>query len=395
MAKRSTASSVFKKAEHLRLAGVDQTAAAALQQALDAGSLPVVITPVQIDARPDYTQIDPSLTLTAAGDEHSVGTMDDSAIPLGIGYAGLTAVQRARFLVWAQTPHAPAPPAVQQLYLANLEVRLFEANHSGAVRELLLQLQATPAWRAQSALARTLLLGFWLAGDGPGLANWIAADAVPAPLLELALGLQALLHTALTVPELPVIARAWQLSDALLQESVLALRLDSLRQALDGDPLALALAQLGAEARTVRPWRCAHRDLRIAFPQPALRATLTPLLKEIFSVTDSQAPDDSQPMPDLAESDGKTPNWHLILEFGHSRSEFFDTALRQAQRMPGYSVLMDEHRRLVYRIVFTKGDMNKFWRLWDYVQSWGETRVYANGKEVPKWGVWPHSPQMR
>ncbi|RIK27067.1 MAG: hypothetical protein DCC55_39615, partial [Chloroflexi bacterium] len=70
-----------------------------------------------------------------------------------------------------------------------------------------------------------------------------------------------------------------------------------------------------------------------------------------------------------------------MLEFGHSRSELFRFALSIAQRMPGFSQLLDENRKLVYRVIFKKSEMRNFWRLWDYVQSWSSTHIYLNGQE--------------
>jgi hypothetical protein len=87
--------------------------------------------------------------------------------------------------------------------------------------------------------------------------------------------------------------------------------------------------------------------------------------------------------------------WRLILEFGSNRSEYFDYVLTQARKLPGYSQLMDEDRRIVYRIIFRKSEMRRFWRLWDYVHGWTSTRVYLNGEELEKWKVWPYSQHLR
>ena len=85
----------------------------------------------------------------------------------------------------------------------------------------------------------------------------------------------------------------------------------------------------------------------------------------------------------------------IILEFGQSRSDFFDYALELAQREEGFTQLLDEHRRIVYRVTFDKRRLRNFWRLWDYVQNWQHTRIYADGEELEKWKVWPYSQYMR
>ena len=70
-------------------------------------------------------------------------------------------------------------------------------------------------------------------------------------------------------------------------------------------------------------------------------------------------------------------------------------ALELAKREEGFTQLLDEHRRIVYRVTFDKRRLRNFWRLWDYVQNWQHTRVYADGEELEKWKVWPYSQHMR
>jgi hypothetical protein len=103
------------------------------------------------------------------------------------------------------------------------------------------------------------------------------------------------------------------------------------------------------------------------------------------------------PAETVATPEGETQpsleelGWRLILEFGSNRSEYFDYVVAQAQKLAGYSQLMDEDRRIVYRIIFRKSEMRRFWRIWDYIHGWTSTRVYLNGVELEKWKVWPYS----
>ena len=85
----------------------------------------------------------------------------------------------------------------------------------------------------------------------------------------------------------------------------------------------------------------------------------------------------------------------IILEFGESRSEYFDYVLQLAQRLDGFSQIMDEDRSLIYRIRFHKGKVRKFWRIWEYVQNWSSTRIYVDGEEIERWKVWPYSQYLR
>jgi hypothetical protein len=176
----------------------------------------------------------------------------------------------------------------------------------------------------------------------------------------------------------------------------LTILLRSLTTNLGNDPLVVALSQLSEQAQQPQPWRTFHRDLRLAWCQPDLRSALTPLLSEALQAEVSNEvldPDEAAPeeaVPPLHER-----NWHVILEFGHSRSDLFHFALILAQRQPGFSQLLDEDRKVVYRVIFRKQEMRQFWRLWDYVQSWSATRVYVNGVELEKWKVYPYSQFMR
>lgn len=144
-------------------------------------------------------------------------------------------------------------------------------------------------------------------------------------------------------------------------------------------------------------------------PQPDVRSILEPSLRDLLAVADvdetsakpisnlgtldtkpAEANEEAEDQPSLEEL-----GWRLILEFGSNRSEYFDYVLAQAQKLPGYSQLMDEDRRIVYRIIFRKSEMRRFWRIWDYVNGWTSTRVYLNGVELEKWKVWPYSQYLR
>ncbi len=372
-------------------------------------------------AQGDYAQIDPALARTESAPQ---GAAPQSAAPPapGVGYAGLTPGQRSRFLRWLDNTHADAPPAFQQLYLAHLETGLLDALADGTPDDTpggapgpvagpivaeLRRLEPWPHWRNNEQRSRSLLLALRLQQDGRAIADWIATGAPHLRHVGLALGQQALLGTPLTPAELLALGRWWKLVDAPPPMPVITLRLSSLAHSLGADPLAHALARTGEAATQPQPWRCAHRDLRLALPQPDLRPALEPLLADLLGdVAGSALFEPMQPAAtasaqdsgedDAAEDDAPgRPDWSLVLEFGQSRSDYFDFALEQAQRLPGYVVLMDEQRRMVHRVHFRKGEMRRFWRLWDYVQGWTDTHVYVNGVELEKWKIWPYSHYLR
>jgi hypothetical protein len=375
----------------VRIAGRDAPAAQVLAAAQTAWPHIQVLARPTADTAHDYTQIDLELTLPPAA------TAPPTPPVAGVGYAGLTPQQRARFWQWLDDPTTPAPAVFQQLYLAHLEVTLLEGLAlAKLVPQELGRLHAAPAWAGHEGLGRVTLLSAWLAQDGELLARWINTAGLPVALLGLAVGYQAQLGGALTPEVAAHLLGAWQMTERPARPALLALRLRSLATNLSAEPLAYALAQLGPSATTPRPWRTNHRDLRLALPQPDLRPVLEPLLTEIIAVGET-----AEPTPALAETaeTGEATldeqGWRLVLEFGQSRSDLFDFALTIAQRLPAFAQLLDENRKLVYRVIFKKGDMRNFWRLWSYVQSWSTTRIYLNGRELEKWQVFPYSQYLK
>lgn len=387
----------------IRVAGRDQPAGQVWRAALAQGTWPVRARGAgsTVDAPPaeeDYALVDLNLAVEAVPPGETVPEP-----PAQVGYGGLTPRQRELFLRWLADPTAPAPAAFRRLYLAHLEVRLFEGEpFQQEAHQALLHLAASPAWTGHEELARVLLLSFWLRQDGAGLARWLTQGTLPGSLWGLALGHQALMGEGLGVEILAAVAAIWELPNAHLAPELLTFRLNSLASTLGQDPLQYALSQLSADALAPRPWRSVHRALRLALPQPDLQPVLEPLLREQFGLVDVEiAPAEEakanpvSPENQEEKAQRSSDRWQLILEFGHSRSEYFHHVLSQSQRLPGFTQILDENRRLVYRVVFTKSEMRRFWRLWDYVQNWTSTRVYLNGEEVEKWKVWPYSQYLR
>jgi hypothetical protein len=322
----------------------------------------------------------------------------------GTSYAGLSPAQRHAFLSWSRKPESQTPLAFQQLYLANLEARLFEVTYRQTALEKLLDLGGNATWRTNPALHRAFMLACWLRQAGEDLVEWNITRSLPTDLLGVALGQQALLGTPLTPAQLGEAITTWKLGTRP-PDDLLKLRLDSLTAILGQPPLAYALSQAGEAAASPRPWRMAHRGLRLLIPQPDLRPILEPALRDLMVVADVQTESEPPvgalaslaPAETVATPEGETQpsleelGWRLILEFGSNRSEYFDYVVAQAQKLAGYSQLMDEDRRIVYRIIFRKSEMRRFWRIWDYIHGWTSTRVYLNGVELEKWKVWPYS----
>lgn len=385
----------------LRVIGRSRPLSQVLLDALDEG-LPIAFpvdygrgvneAPVEIE---DASALDMTLTLEAG-----------SAAPPapGTSYAGFTAEQRNAFISWSRKPEQPAPLAFQQNYLANLEVRLLEPSYRLMSVGKLIELGDVAQWANLPAFHRTYLLSCWLQQDGARLVAWISKHQLPGELLGVAFGLQALIKEELVASELGRAIATWQLGTPLALD-LLKLRLDSFTAILGEAPLAYSLRHLDANALAPRPWRTNHRGLKLLIPQPELRPLLEPSLRDLLTVADVND-EDAEPIGSLASLDtsqtevakevAEQPSleelgWRLILEFGSNRSEYFDYVLIQAQKLAGYSQLMDEDRRIIYRIVFRKSEMRRFWRLWDYVHGWTATRVYLNGEELEKWKVWPYS----
>lgn len=380
----------------VRVAGEHATVMAVVQAAARRGDLPIRFEAGGAGVEVDYAAVD--LTLAVAGEPKAQPGATPGA---GLGYSGLTPEQRGAYLHWLAQPAEAAPPTFQQLLLANLELALLEGGASAsATRDELLRLGAAPAWQGHRGLGRTLVLAFWLAQDGSGLAAWFASQgALPADLAALAIGGQALLQVPLGAGQVDALLAAWKMAPATLPAAVVALRLRSLAAALGCELLQHALDRLGDEAQRPQPFRCQHRDLRLALPQPDLRPLVQPLLADMLAAADTgkELTAGVAPVPkDEADAEpAQTGPAHLIVEFGHSRSELFAYALRQAQKQSGFQQLMDEDRHMLYRVPFRRNEMRRFWQLWDCVQGWSSTRIYSDGNELQKWQIYPYSQYLR
>jgi hypothetical protein len=407
------------RALFLRYAGSDRPAGQVILDAQQAGALPITFLSEPPNQAADYTLIDPLLAIAPRPSTSSSGVQAVPPAP-GLTYGGFTPEQRAAYVAWAEDPSTAAPPAFRQLLLANAEVRLLEAGDlAEAACAALLALAAAPAWQADEGLARTLLLALWLRQDSQNLTQWTTELPLPNSLWTPALGCQALLGQPLLPEQIGGLARAWNLPAPLQPPAVLRLRLDSLQSSLAAEPLADALGRLGDAAATPKPWRCHHRDLRLALPQPDVRPYLEPLLADMLSVVDKAEPpsaaaevaaevpapeqaSSAQPRKRSAKSSAKEPEArsesdgaHIIVEFGASRSDVFAYVLRQAQRQGGFQQILDENRHIVYRVPFRRSEMRRFWHLYEYVQGWASTRVYCDGRQLDKWQIYPYSQYLR
>ena len=376
----------------LRLAERDRPAAAIIAQGSDTG--PIVWNSVQTDV--DYTLIDPQLTVAAPSPATADQDRDRAAAPpTGSGYAAWTPGQRRSFLDWALATDQPAPQAFQDLYVAHLEVHLLlEPEWRDAAWAEVEELLDAPAWVGSGALRRAALLGRWAEKSGPEFRRLIERGLAPPELMGRVLGMQALLETPLSEDELALLVQMWTRHPAPSSTELRRQRLASLATSAGAEPLAYAREEVGDCAPL--PWRCAHRDLRPSVPQPDLRPLLQPLLNDILTIEAALPPvvDESAPTPLEADAAPRLYG-QIVLEFGESRSEYFDYVLTLAQRLDTFQQIMDEDRKLVYRLTFTKGRLRKFWRIWDYVQSWKTTRVYVDGEEIEGWKVWPYSQYLR
>jgi len=414
----------------LRIAGKHAPATAVLRKAapwLEARGIAVQLP--EVDPAYDYTQVDPAL-------ERAVGM---ATVPSDtLGYAGFTPEQRETFVQWTAKPAEPVtlsglesiPAAFEQLFCAGLEVMLIESlaaedgTATGKVLAFLETLADAPLWRmgpaftrGVSPLSRLLMLAARLTGD-PLLAD---LSAIAPPLAGTALGILAQQTTArLSATDALHLAFVWQLTHSPPSPALTALRLDDLAAQPQGEILQRALHSLPEAAFASRPFRTAHRDLRLSFPQPDLRPALEPLLADLLSpvalvtaesegvapevieasepvsVPEPASPPRKAETPKAGEK-GRAPakEWSLVLEFSESRSQYAPYALDLARKQGGYTTLLDEDRTIVHRITFRKSEIRRFWRLWEYVQGWNSARVYLNGEELQKWQVWPWSQLFR
>ncbi len=345
----------------------------------------------------DYTLIDPTLAVGRPADVAAVAPPRS-----GLGYGGMTPEQRACFLDWLEDPMQPMHASYQELYVAHLEARLFEESPSAShAHGWMTRLEGTPAWRTNEALARAIMLGFFLLKDGAGMANWLTSGEPSSRLFDVGLGWQALLDAPITTGQLGEMIVRWALAANVPPAEMLKSRLDSLTATLGTEPLSYARSLWTDEDLRPMTWRCAHRDLRITIPQPSVRKIIEPALVDVLRIDrvpagNGQSPEFYAPrQAACTDEPAMVADNYLILEFQQSRSEHFDYVLDIARRMEGFAQLMDEDRHIIYRLAFRKSKLRQFWRIWDYVQSWSSTRIYVEGEELEKWKIWPYSQFLR
>lgn len=396
--------------DHTRILGYDKAAAQLLVEAKMSQEY-VHLATINVDraADFDYAQIDPSLKVV----EPTAST--PVTIPsTRVGYGGLTPQQRYRLLTWLHDPLTPAPPPIRQLYIAQLEASLFDSTSrsANALNELN-RLLDNESWHQDIGVSRATLLGLWLQQDSSRLESLLCYNKIAPSMVGIAVGQLALQGTQLSFRLFRALVELWfpQEFAALKSTSfteILDLRFASITTTTNKDPLIFAITQAGQEASRHIPWRCTHRDLRVSIPQPNIESLLKLLIQETLDGVTLYHPNQSHRFSEpssvnnnlsrnepSAENESAQPEWSLVLEFGHSRSEYFDFAIFRARQRPGYSQIMDEDRTLIHRVVFARAEMRHFWILWEYVQNWSSTKVYVNGEELEKWKVWPYSQFLR
>lgn len=395
----------------VRIVGRDKSVGELLQQDLSADrQTRVRVLHAGNSSNFDYAQIDPELTVAKP-----LGETPVTPPQTRVGYAGLTPEQRYQMLKWCSNPLATAPQVIRQLYLAQLETTLFDSHVKQ--QQALQQLQhllASSTWHHHEGASRAVLLGFWLYENPNQFTSWLARGELAPSMMGIALGQLAMMNGQLSPALFAAVANLWHKPSApggdtlplqLPSTALLSLRLSSLTSSLNQEPLAYALDQLSDQALEPQTWRSNHRELRLAVPQPDLKPVLQPLLLEAVGEARRTAPVENGTASGGAQRTSRDPaeehganqtsgdrdSWRLVLEFGQSRSEYFDFALFRARQRPDYTQIMDEDRNLIHRVIFTKSEMRHFWALWEYVQSWSTTRVFLNGEELEKTRVYRYS----
>ena len=312
----------------------------------------------------------------------------------GLGYAGMTPDQRGVLLDWLAEPARPIAVSYQDLYVAQLEVRLFEQTSSTArtVHGWLCQLQTADGWHASEALTRRFSWDFVSCTTGQ---DWPVGWPMRPSARALRRGsrLAGELETPLEPAQLGKLMVSWELAESTGGE-LLRSRLDSLHAALGVEPLAYVRSQWPAGDRSATS---------LALRAPGFAYCGAPTYSTSLAgaaVADVLRVAGSPVTPSVAESSGlrtvRVPAGRLFgTGFQQSRSEYFDYVLDVAQRLDGFSQLMDEDRHIIYRLTFQKDRMRNFWRIWDYVQNWNHTCVYLDGEEIEKWKIWPYSTYLR
>lgn len=374
----------------LRLQGRDLPAAQQLRHACRQQHLP--ITPLEFDA-PDQTLIDPSLPLREPNRAYPM--LDPNYRPT---FATLSPEQRWFFWNWLRAHEANVPVGYAILYIQHLEAALFDIHALAALEEMRWLLQHHQALSVRESVTYDLAMGAWLHRQ-LDLFTWVIYQGrLPSWSMEILLFLQNDLGVPLSAGQAMHLGQlfrhnwsAWSRQhEQEVQEAV-----DAELAALDHRFLSQQVSALPAERRTVQI-QLLNPGLRFTLPAPEIwnNAAFQQAVKNLLEAAERSAQLGGRFTVRRAASPVKPTQWvdrgwYVVLEFGESSSEKLNRVVTIARRHPGFMRLLDENREIVYRTVYQRRDLNKFWTLFDRVRTWKSTRVFINGNPTRIEDLWP------
>ena len=379
----------------LRIQGRNLPAAQQLRHACRERHL--AITPLDYHA-PDQTMIDLILPLQ----EPSTHPVPDPGYRPA--FATLSPEQRWLFWNWLRTHEGMVPVGYGVLYLQHLEAALFDTHAIAALQEMRWLLNHHRALSVREAAAYALAVGAWLHRQPDLFASIVNHGGAGSWNLEVLLFLQNDLGVPLSAPQVIRLGQlfrhswsAWarqhaqEIEDAVFAElaatghSLLSQQVDALRSEQRTGQIQLVNPGLRFTLQVVDVWN-----------NPGFQQAIKDLLAAAERSAQLGGRFTSRPLAATTRpTQWADRGWYLVLEFGESSSEKLNRVVTIARRHPGFVRLLDENREIVYRNLYRRRDVSKFWTLFERVRNWKSTRVFINGNPIRIEDLWPGAPEMK
>ena len=347
---------------------------------------------------PDLSMIDPDLPLQAPSGGHAVP--EPSYRP---AFHNLSAEQRWFFWNWLRTHEGHLPVGYTVLYVQQLETALFDTHALAALQEMRWLLEHHRALSVREFVAYGLAIGAWLYRQAELFAWVVNQGSLGSWQMGMLLSLQNELGVPLSAGQALGLGRFFRYNWSTwarqhpqeVEQAVTAELAATGHTWLNQQVSALRAEQRPMQIQLINPSLCFSVQAIDMCSNPGFERAMNDLLQA--AERSAQLGGHFTERPRVVTPAGTAwadRGWYVVLEFGESASEKLNSTVTLARRHPGFIKLLDENREIVYRNVYQRRDMNRFWVLFDRVHTWKGTRVFVNGNPIKIENLWPGSPEM-
>ncbi len=355
------------------------------------------IAPVNMNMA-DLSMIDPTLPM-----QPPAGSYAAPAPGYRPTFAQLSPEQRWTFWQWLRTHEGNLPAGYAVIYLQHLAAALFDASALAALQEMRWLLEHERALSVREFASYDLAIGAWLHRQADLFAWVVNHGSLGSWQMGMLLFFQNQLGVHLGADQALGLGRlfryswgAWARQHPQEVEGAVTAEL----AATGNTWLSRQISSLPGELHTMQI-QLINPGLRFVVQAmdlcsaPGFERATNDLLQAAERGAQLGGHFTERPRPVIASGPAWVDRgWYVVLEFGESASEKLKSTVVLARRHPGFIKLLDENREIVYRNVYQRRDLPRFWALFERVRGWKGTRVFVNGDPVKIEGLWPGAPEM-